>query len=711
MVNFWSNGHLLLYFHAWKHYVIHKRESDAKQNNVNRWIKVLMTEPSERSTLQVNTLLELVADIAFFKDLSADLTFHICRLMRWCTKVEGDVLFHKGAIGDLYYIVIYGMVLITSATPDENNEYPDFEEMCQDHKLLANLHSGDAFGELALMDPRGLRTASAVVAQRTGLVTLCKDDYQQLVLKFREEQARDKVDFLCRLPMFGDCSVQSLRNWSFGLFPQRFPAGETVVHEDEVCSSIYFIVTGLVNLYRGVRVGPVAGTAEVQQVMLFTLNPGELFAHFGTKGTKPALSNLSTARQPCTATVRLDTECLVGKKSTLLSTLDAPTLKRFLALTTQFPDDSVIQDALTDEVRWLKHKRGLISESVPGSAMRTPPFASSRPQKQSKADIQPIDRPGVVTLPFGSDEHFLSSQAFVRHDVDFIGNAAIMAGCWDSVENGSFLHTGLLDRLYQTWVTVSYSHKVRCMRFSSCCFLAMIVSTSTLLQAPLGRLPQVDKLHPRSPASPTPHSTLASTRELSSDLRGFGKGRAASTQPPPPPPALSSVEIGADCTSSPAALAMETLASMCVEVKTQISTQIQRAKIAAEQEGNTPRMSRPDPEAATPRHSRPEAPGLTPRSAKVRPPHSEGAASASPTLYIEGAASAPPTLHTWPIPPGGGAQGNAGENIGSSNGDALVDTATPRGSGGPASQSSSPRKAPMEMWERNSGVSTWRSKL
>eukprot|EP00854_Cymbomonas_tetramitiformis_P013770 gene13770-16276_t len=571
MVNFWSNGHLLLYFHAWKHYVIHKRESDAKQNNVNRWIKVLMTEPSERSTLQVNTLLELVADIAFFKDLSADLTFHICRLMRWCTKVEGDVLFHKGAIGDLYYIVIYGMVLITSATPDENNEYPDFEEMCQDHKLLANLHSGDAFGELALMDPRGLRTASAVVAQRTGLVTLCKDDYQQLVLKFREEQARDKVDFLCRLPMFGDCSVQSLRNWSFGLFPQRFPAGETVVHEDEVCSSIYFIVTGLVNLYRGVRVGPVAGTAEVQQVMLFTLNPGELFAHFGTKGTKPALSNLSTARQPCTATVRLDTECLVGKKSTLLSTLDAPTLKRFLALTTQFPDDSVIQDALTDE---------------------------------------------------GSILDFLSSviaEAFVRHDVDFIGNAAIMAGCWDSVENGSFLHTGLLDRLYQTWVTVSYSHK-----------------------------------------------NIGIVAAASSDLRGFGKGRAASTQPPPPPPALSSVEIGADCTSSPAALAMETLASMCVEVKTQISTQIQRAKIAAEQEGNTPRMSRPDPEAATPRHSRPEAPGLTPRSAK------------------------------------GAAQGNAGENIGSSNGDALVDTATPRGSGGPASQSSSPRKAPMEMWERNS---------
>ena len=81
---------------------------------------------------------------------------------------RGEVIFHAGDPGDALFIIVSGEVKI-SLPSDEGDE-----------AILATLHDGDAFGELALLDgaPRSA-TAAALVPTET--VVLPRDRFRELI--------------------------------------------------------------------------------------------------------------------------------------------------------------------------------------------------------------------------------------------------------------------------------------------------------------------------------------------------------------------------------------------------------------------------------------------------------------------------------------------------------------------------------------------------
>ena len=91
----------------------------------------------------------LLAQIPFFTDLPPD---ELDRLMSELAVVKlksGEILFQEGDPGEHLYIVVKGELEILMA-PGTNNEL-----------ILNNIHEGEYIGEMSLIQPGGIRSASA----------------------------------------------------------------------------------------------------------------------------------------------------------------------------------------------------------------------------------------------------------------------------------------------------------------------------------------------------------------------------------------------------------------------------------------------------------------------------------------------------------------------------------------------------------------------
>lgn len=76
------------------------------------------------------------------------------------TYAARDVVFHEGDRGDCMQLIVVGRLAVRVTTPRGNVA------------TLQVLSTGDAFGELALLDPQARRTATVVALERSHVLTL-----------------------------------------------------------------------------------------------------------------------------------------------------------------------------------------------------------------------------------------------------------------------------------------------------------------------------------------------------------------------------------------------------------------------------------------------------------------------------------------------------------------------------------------------------------
>lgn len=111
---------------------------------------------------------KLRADIPFFRDIDPALVERIVPLMaeRKCRK--GEIIFLEGAVGDEIFFVGSGAIIIY--TFDKSKKI-----------TLAFLRDGEYFGEMALMKPGLVRSATAETVMQTRLYALRRTDFQILI--------------------------------------------------------------------------------------------------------------------------------------------------------------------------------------------------------------------------------------------------------------------------------------------------------------------------------------------------------------------------------------------------------------------------------------------------------------------------------------------------------------------------------------------------
>ncbi|HET7168885.1 MAG TPA: Crp/Fnr family transcriptional regulator [Candidatus Limnocylindrales bacterium] len=113
-------------------------------------------------------VLEPLAAIPFFAGLDGPALERVAAGMRTRRFRRGEVIFHIGDPGDALFVIVAGEVKIS--LPSETG----------DEAILATLHPGAVFGELALLDGAP-RSASATATTATETVVLPRDRFRELI--------------------------------------------------------------------------------------------------------------------------------------------------------------------------------------------------------------------------------------------------------------------------------------------------------------------------------------------------------------------------------------------------------------------------------------------------------------------------------------------------------------------------------------------------
>lgn len=117
----------------------------------------------------------LLKENVLFQDLSPrELRFvtHIVHIRHY---KEGEIIFRQGEAGYGMYIIASGRVDITAKDPD-NNRTSEEKQI-----RVARLQTGDFFGELALVEQDGQRSARATAVKDTELIGFFKPNLLEIL--------------------------------------------------------------------------------------------------------------------------------------------------------------------------------------------------------------------------------------------------------------------------------------------------------------------------------------------------------------------------------------------------------------------------------------------------------------------------------------------------------------------------------------------------
>ncbi len=113
---------------------------------------------------------EALRTVPLFRNLDDNAAFELCNLLSVREETGGTPLFFRGDPGDAMYLIETGRVRISVKDADGHDA------------TLADLHDGEFFGEMAILDEQP-RSADATVVANTRLAVLSRDDFHAFLHK------------------------------------------------------------------------------------------------------------------------------------------------------------------------------------------------------------------------------------------------------------------------------------------------------------------------------------------------------------------------------------------------------------------------------------------------------------------------------------------------------------------------------------------------
>ena len=150
---------------------------------------------------------EVLREVDLFEKLSDRSLQEVIVLMSIVDVNQGQFIFEEGTEGDALFLILTGEVRISKNIPGVGEE------------ALAFLPEGSCFGEMALVEGRQIRSASAIANKDCELAMLRRKDFLDLmerdkdfaiemlwgfvrILSMRLRNSNDKVTFLAMSSMF-----------------------------------------------------------------------------------------------------------------------------------------------------------------------------------------------------------------------------------------------------------------------------------------------------------------------------------------------------------------------------------------------------------------------------------------------------------------------------------------------------------------------------
>lgn len=135
---------------------------------------------------------------------------------------------------------------------------------------VGQMDVGATFGELALLDEEGLRTATAVSIGRVVLAEISRHDFTKLIAKLIQEKTESRLLVLHKHYAFGLWSTERLIKLCNFLLPFNFPRNTIIADQGARVQHVFVITSGTVRLEK-----TVSGDDEVDDVLMQMRAPGE----------------------------------------------------------------------------------------------------------------------------------------------------------------------------------------------------------------------------------------------------------------------------------------------------------------------------------------------------------------------------------------------------------------------------------------------------
>jgi CRP-like cAMP-binding protein len=114
---------------------------------------------------------------------------------------------------------------------------------------IANLNSGAAFGELALLKDQP-RSASIKCTTNCHMAVLVKEDYMKIIGRAEEKILDKQIDFLKEIPFFAKWSKRKLEKLNYYFSTKKYSRKQVVFHHSTPANFVYIVKSGEFELTR-----------------------------------------------------------------------------------------------------------------------------------------------------------------------------------------------------------------------------------------------------------------------------------------------------------------------------------------------------------------------------------------------------------------------------------------------------------------------------
>ncbi|KAI9341934.1 cyclic nucleotide-binding-like protein [Obelidium mucronatum] len=217
----------------------------------NQMLQALSKETWARSKSDLGALEKLFNSLSVFAKYDPGVRKALSRVIRFSHFGPRRVIIKQGHPGQCFYIVAAGILEVKQSQillprVEDNNTQQN------DASIIAHLHSGDSFGEVALLNDMK-RNATVVSKTNTDLLWINREDFM-VVLK--EEAIRDieeKQTFIASIPYFGQLPASSISQLASTAKFREVPPNTKIFSEGDCPGNVFIMCEGTSRLVKCVQ--------------------------------------------------------------------------------------------------------------------------------------------------------------------------------------------------------------------------------------------------------------------------------------------------------------------------------------------------------------------------------------------------------------------------------------------------------------------------
>lgn len=235
-----------------------------KDHNFKETARLLKLSPGLRTAKDIETLMEVTAEVEFFKQLKDNyLTDELHRECVKCMTLDNyqarAFIFNYGDTADHFYILLRGQISIQMPKSALNADKPEVQEPPPDKEavdqkpedletddILVEVKvkdEGTSFGELALITEQ-TRSAAIQCLRDCWVAKLSRGDFMRILKEYEEDKIEEVVKFLKSIGIFRGWTRVSLQKVTYFFETRRYKLNQVVYRYDDPAEHIYIIKSG-----------------------------------------------------------------------------------------------------------------------------------------------------------------------------------------------------------------------------------------------------------------------------------------------------------------------------------------------------------------------------------------------------------------------------------------------------------------------------------